>query len=54
MGWPLADEVRRQTDFECSGPDCPEAAEILEVMRDDIPLLNEARATVVGSLRHAL
>lgn len=37
MGWPLADELRRQTDFECSGPDCLDAAEILEVMRADLP-----------------
>jgi hypothetical protein len=54
MRWPLADELRRQTDFECSGPDCPDAAEILDLMRDDIPLLNQARAAVSGSFRHAL
>jgi hypothetical protein len=44
MRWPLADELRRQTDIECSGPDCRDATEVLELMRDDIPLLNEARA----------
>jgi hypothetical protein len=46
MRWPLADELRRQCDVECSGPDCPDASEILDLMRDDIPLLNEARTAV--------
>ena len=44
MRWPLADELRRQCDIECSGPDCPDATEMLELMRGDMPLLNEARA----------
>ena len=44
MRWPLADELRRQTDVECSGPDCPDASEILGLMQADLPLLNEARA----------
>ena len=34
LRWPLADELRRQTDVECSGPECPDATEILELMRD--------------------
>jgi hypothetical protein len=49
MRWPLADELRRQADFECSGPDCPDAAEILELTRADLPLLNEARSAVMGA-----
>ena len=40
-----------KTDVECSGPDCPDAAEILELMRDNIPLLNEVRAAVMGAPR---
>jgi hypothetical protein len=36
MRWPLADELRRQVDFECSGPDCHDAAEILDLMRVDL------------------
>jgi hypothetical protein len=43
MRWPLANELRRQTDVECSGPDCAGASEILELVRADLPLLNEAR-----------
>ena len=51
MRWPLAEELRRQVDYECLGRDCRDAAEILEVMRDDIPRLNEARAAVMGAAR---
>ena len=53
MRWPLADELRRKVDFECSGPNCADATEILDLMRADVPLLNEARAAVTGSFRHA-
>jgi hypothetical protein len=51
MPWPLADQLRRQVDYECSGLECPDATEILELMRGDIPRLNEARAAVMGALR---
>ena len=52
MRWPLADQLRRQTDVECSGRGCPDATEILELLRDDIPRLNEARAAVMGAARN--
>lgn len=52
MRWPLAEELRRQVDFACSGPECPDATEILELVRDDIPRLNEARAAVMGAARN--
>jgi hypothetical protein len=51
MRWPLAEELRRQVDVECSGPECPDAMELLELMRGDIPRLNEARAGVMGAAR---
>jgi hypothetical protein len=51
MRWPLANELRRRTDVECSGRDCPDAGEILELMRADIPLLNETRAVRAGASR---
>jgi hypothetical protein len=51
MRWPLAVDLRRQVDVECSGPGCPDASEILGLMRGDIPRLNEARAAVMGALR---
>jgi hypothetical protein len=47
--WPLAEELRRQVDVECSGLGCPDATEILELMRGDIPRLNEARVAVMGA-----
>jgi hypothetical protein len=51
MRWPLADELRRQVDVECSGPERPDATDILDLTRDDIPLLNEARVAVMGAPR---
>ena len=47
----LTDELRRQVDFECSGPECPDATEILELVRTDLPRLNAPRAAVMGSRR---
>jgi hypothetical protein len=47
--WPMADELRRQVDVECSGQKCPNATEILELARDDIPRLNEARVAVMAA-----
>jgi hypothetical protein len=49
MPWPLAQELRRRVDYECSGRDCPDAAEILELSRADMPLLNKARVAVMGA-----
>jgi hypothetical protein len=49
--WPLADELRRQADVECSGPDTSDDTQILELMRDDLPLLNEAKVAVMGAPR---
>jgi hypothetical protein len=51
MHWPLADELRRQVDLECAGPECPDAREMLAMIREDIPRLNEVRAEI-GSARH--
>jgi hypothetical protein len=43
MRWALGDELRRQADVECSGPECPDATEIFDLMQADLPLLNEVR-----------
>lgn len=53
LHWPLADELRRQVDIECAGPECPDATEILELVRADIPRLNEVRAATIGGSGHA-
>jgi hypothetical protein len=51
MRWTLADELRRKVDFQCSGPECQDASDILGLTRDDLPLLNEARVAVIGAPR---
>jgi hypothetical protein len=44
--WPTGDELRRLVDIECHGPSCPDATEILQLVRNDIGLLNEERTHV--------
>jgi hypothetical protein len=44
--WPTGDELRRLVDIECNGPSCPDATEILQLMRNDIGLLNAERSNV--------
>jgi hypothetical protein len=50
--WGLADRLRREADIGTSGPECPDASEILALVRDDIPRLNEVRAEVLKATRH--
>ncbi|WP_143749165.1 hypothetical protein [Mesorhizobium sp. WSM3882] len=44
--WPLADELRRSWAIECQGPFCPDASEIISMLRSDISLLNAERQHV--------
>jgi len=44
LRWKLADELRRQVDFECAGLGSREATEIADLVRADIQILNEVRA----------
>lgn len=44
--WPTGDDLRRLVDIECHGAHCPDAAEILQLMRNDVGLLNEERSYV--------
>lgn len=53
LRWALGDELRRLVDIECQGVTSAEAAEVLALMRADIPHLNGVRAEVMGSVRHA-
>jgi hypothetical protein len=53
LRWPLADELRRQADVECSYPDSCDDTEILGLTRADLPILDEVRTAVAGGLRHA-
>jgi hypothetical protein len=46
LRWRTADELRRLVDIECNGSHCPDATEILHLMRTDIALLNAVRGHV--------
>ncbi len=46
LRWEAADELRRLVDVECNGPHCPDATEILQLMRADLAALNEVRRHV--------
>jgi hypothetical protein len=46
LRWATGDELRRLVDFECNGPHCPDASEVLQLLRKEIALLNEVRAHV--------
>jgi hypothetical protein len=52
LRWPVANELRRMVDFECNGPHCTDATEVLELMRGDIPALNGVRVDVMGATSH--
>jgi hypothetical protein len=45
--WPLADQLRSQADLECHGFGTGAAENILEMLRHDLPSLNEERRYVL-------
>ena len=51
---PLADSLKIEADVECAGPDCPNASEILGLVRADIPLLNALRVETAHNARRLL
>lgn len=46
LRWSIGDQLRRLVDCECLGPACPDATEVLDLMRSDIGVLNEERSNV--------
>jgi hypothetical protein len=52
LRWETGDQLRRMVDMECNGSHCPDASEILNLMRHDIPVLNGVRSELNGGLRH--
>jgi hypothetical protein len=44
LDWSLAEVLRESAEFNCQGYFCPDAREIIALMRADLPLLNEVRA----------
>ena len=53
LRWPLGDELRRQVDVECHGMEGSEAAELLDLLKADLPVLDGVRAEVLGGTSHA-
>ena len=47
LRWSIGDELRRLVDFECNGPHCLDATEILSLAYADIGKLNEVRGHVL-------
>ncbi|WP_439395168.1 hypothetical protein ACRQ5Q_39385 [Bradyrhizobium sp. PMVTL-01] len=52
LRWPVADQLQRATDFDCNGPHCGDATEILQLARSDLGELNDIRAQVYRSIDH--
>jgi hypothetical protein len=46
LRWPLAGELRHRVDVGCSRPECSDASEIIALVDNDIPRLNEVRAEI--------
>jgi len=45
--WRGGEELRRLAETECQGPFCPDATEVMDLLRDDIHILNEVRSHVL-------
>ena len=41
--WSMGELLRQCAEFECQGSFCPDARQIIALMRADLPLLNEVR-----------
>lgn len=52
MAWSLGDELRRQYEIECAGPEGSDASEIIQLVRDDMAALNGVRIELNGGPRH--
>jgi hypothetical protein len=50
--WKTGAELRRMVDIECNGPHCRDAAEILQLMKFDIPVLNDVRLQLIRGGEH--
>lgn len=53
LTWSLAEVLRESAEHECQGAGCPDAREIIALMRRDLSVLNDIRAEVMGSVHHA-
>lgn len=48
LRWDVGDELRRSVDIECNGTCCPDATELLALVRADLSAVNETRVGHVG------
>jgi hypothetical protein len=48
LRWETGDQLRRMVNIECNGSHCPDASEILQLMKADIPALNGVRLRLNG------
>ena len=48
LRWEVGDKLRHSVDVECHGSACPDATDLLALVREDIPAINEARIAHVG------
>jgi hypothetical protein len=39
-------------DIECNGPHCPDATQVLQLMKADITVLNDVRVQLIGGGEH--
>lgn len=51
LRWPVGDGLHRMAAVECLG--CPDATELLALLRADLPRLNDLRQQLCGGDRHA-
>jgi hypothetical protein len=51
--WSMGELLRQCAEFHCQGSFCPDAREIIALMRRDLTHLIEVRAEVMGSAHHA-
>lgn len=48
LNWPLADRLREEVDAFCAGPGCCDVSDLLELVRLDLPRLNEVRVQLLS------
>jgi hypothetical protein len=52
LRWNTGEELRRMVDTECNGPHCRNATKILQLMKTDIPVLNDVRFQLINRGEH--
>ena len=53
LRWPIGDALHRRAQIECLGEGCPDATEVLGLLRADFAALNRTRRESIGGSTHA-